>query len=276
VSPMLLPKLALILGVVALTLALRSYSHPVLQKLGAVGIMVSSYLAGFFLTGSKVAGAVAAASWLLLPWLDLVTRIRKLTLPLDKKLRQRAPPGAQVFPALPELTEEIEEHGFEHLTDSGWDWEEYQQFFRLFYKGDERLQAAVCLVDQQDIAFYYLSLSSRAKDGTIWTTWNYPFSYSLKLAPQWRVNRLRGDLSFFELYDGHRTFLSRNGVTPDLLEELDCERVQAEVQKDLRAQVAHNLATGVLLPAGESEVRYSWRGLLYLWVQFLRDLVRFT
>ena len=52
--------------------------------------------------------------------------------------------------------------------------------------------------------------------------------------------------------------------------------MQDEVQKDLRAQVAHNLAAGVLQPVGETEVRYSWRGLLFLWFQFLRDLVRFT
>ena len=87
------PNLALILGVFALTLALRSYRHPVLQKLGAVGIMATSFLTGYLLTGSRVVGAVAASSWLLLPWLDLLTRIRKLTLPLEKNLRHKTPPG---------------------------------------------------------------------------------------------------------------------------------------------------------------------------------------
>ncbi len=272
----MLPQFALLLGVLALTLALRSYSHPVLQKLGALGILATSYLTGWLLTGSHVVGAVAAGSWLFLPWLDLLTRIRKLTLPLEKNLRQKAPPGSGVFPALPELTEEVEENGFEHVKDAGWEWEDYQQFFRLFYKADERVQAAVCLVDQQDIAFYYLSLSSRGKDGAIWTTWNYPFSYSLKLAPQWRVNRMRGDVSFLELIESHRGFLQQHGITPEQLEEFDGESIQIAVQKDLRAQVAHNVSAGVLIPAGEQEVRYSWRGLVFLWLQFLRDLVRLT
>jgi hypothetical protein len=272
----MLPKLALIFGVLALTLALRTYRHPLLQRLGAVGVMATSYLTGHLLTGSWIVGVGCAAMWLLLPWLDLITRIRKLTLPREKNLRHRPPPGAQVFPVLSELTEEVEEIGFEHLTDAGWDWEDYQQFFRLFYKGDERAQAAVCLVDQQDIAFYYISISSRGTDGTIWTTWNYPFSYSLKLAPQWRVNRVKGDLSFFGLLESHRQFLTKHSVKAEQLAEVNAENVQSEVQKDLQAQVAHNLAAGVLQPVGETEVRYSWRGLLFLWVQFLRDLVRFT
>jgi hypothetical protein len=87
---------------------------------------------------------------------------------------------------------------------------------------------------------------------------------------------VRGDLSFLELYEEHREFLRRHGVTTEMLEELDPEQIEAEVQKDLRAQVAHNLATGVLRPVGESEVRYSWRGLIFLWLQFLRDFVRMT
>lgn len=270
------PKLMLVLGVLALTLALRTYQHPVLQKMSAVGLMATSFLTGLFLTGSRWVGGLCAASWLLLPWLDLITRIRKLTLPLDRHLRHRSPPSAQAFPALAELSEEIEEEGFEYVDDAGWDAEDYQQFFRLFYKEDERVQAAVCLVDQQEIAFYYLHLCSRAKDGTIWTTWNYPFSYSLRLVPQCHINRLPADFTFYELIESHRHLLHRHGVVRDALEEMDADRIPLEIQKDLREELAHNLATGVLVQAGDGGVRYSWRGLFYLWFQFLRDLVRIT
>jgi len=272
----MLSKFLLVLGIVALTLGLRSFRHPLLQKLAGAGLVATSFCTGYFVTGEWAVGVLCAASWLLLPWLDLLTRIRGLTLPLERNLRHRSPPGSQAFPALYELTEQIEEASFEHVDDSGWDWDEYQQFFRLFYKSDERLQAAVCLVDQQDIAFYYLALSSRAKDGTLWTTWNYPFSYSLKLAPQWRVNRLRGDLDFPHMLASHREFLQRNGVVLDKLELLAPEAMQQEIQKDLRAQIAHNIAAGVLVQDAAGQVRYSWRGLFFLWFQFLRDLVRLS
>ncbi len=272
----MLSDFLLILGVLALTLALRSFRHPVLQKLGALGIFATSFLLGWLFTGSWLVGLCLSASWLLLPWLDLLTRIRKLTLPLDRNLRHKAPPNSHSFPALGELTEEVEGEAFEHVDDSGWDWDEYQQFFRLFYKGDERMQAAICLVDQQDVAFYYLSISSRAKDGIIWTTWNYPFSYSLQLAPQWRVRRLRGDLSFLQLLENHRHYLHQHGIGIDQLEELDPGTIQEEIQKDLRTQISHNVATGVLTKESGGGVRYSWRGVFYLWIQFMRDLVRLS
>jgi hypothetical protein len=272
----MLSNLLLILGVAALSLALRSFPSVPLQKLGALGILATSFLIGWKLTGMWEVGAFCASSWLMLPWLEILTRIRRLTLPLEKNLRHKHPPNEELFPALDELTEEVEGERFVLVDDAGWDWQDYQQFFRLFYKEAERTQAAICLVDQQDVAFYYLSLSSRAKDGKIWTTWNYPFSYSLKLVPNWRVNRLRGDQSFLQLYESHRDFLRRNGVIVPDLEPLDPDCIQAEIQRDLRAQITHNLAVGVLKQDSSGAVRYSWRGLLFIWVQFLRDLVRLS
>ena len=271
----MLSHLLMIAAVAMLAAACRTYSHPALQKLGAIGILATSYLIGWFATGSAAVGAICGGSWLLLPWLEILTRIRKLRLPLEKNLRHRSPPSRDTFPALQELTEEIEEERYEYVEDAGWDWDDYQQYFRLFYMKEDRTQASICLIDQNNIAFYYLSISSRAKNGTIWTTWNYPFSYSLKLAPGWRVNRMRSDQSFLEMHESHRYWLRKNHVTLDGLEELDPDNIPQEIQRDLRAQVTHNLAQGVLKET-EGQIRYSWRGMLFIWVQFLRDLVRLS
>ncbi len=269
-------NLLLVLGVAALSLALRTFQSVLLQKLGAIGILATSFLIGWLFTGFWWIGLICASSWLMLPWLEILTRIRKLTLPVEKSLRHRHPPNTDVFPSLEALSDEVEDEKFARIDDAGWDWQDYTQFFRLFYKAEERTQAAICLVDQQNIAFYYLSLSSRAKDGKIWTTWNYPFSYSLKLVPNWRVNRLRGDQTFFELYESHRDFLRRNGVIVPDLEDVNPDDIQEEIQKDLRAQVQHNLTVGVLKRDDGGAVRYSWRGLLFIYLQFLRDLVRLS
>ena len=268
--------LMLILGVAVLSLALRSFYHPFLRKLGAFGVLCTSFVAGWKLSGYWQVGLFCASSWLLLPWLEILTRVRRLTLPLEKNLRHKTPPNSEVFPALDEITNEVEAEKFEHVDDAGWDWEDYAQFFRLFYKAGERTQTAICLIDQRDVAFFYLSVSSRAKDGTIWTTWNYPFSYSLKLVPQWRVNRLRGDQTFLQIYESHRQFLNQNRVRLDDLTELDPEMIQLEIQKDLRSQITHNIAAGVLKQNAAGEIRYSWRGMFFIWLQFLRDLVRLS
>jgi hypothetical protein len=268
--------LLLILGVAALSLSLRTFQSPLLQKLGALGILFTSFLFGQALTGSWVGGVLCAASWFMLPWVDLLTRIRKLSLPIERSLRHRSPPNSETFPALRELTDDVEEERFEHVDDVGWEWDEYQQFFRIFYKADERVHATICLIEQHDVAFYFLSLSSRAQDGTIWTTWNYPFSYSLKLVPQWRVNRVRSDQAFLQLLESHRHFLRQNGISTAMLADLTPEQIQEEIQKDLHAQISHNVAQGVLRHHESGEVRYSWWGLLYLWLQFLRDIVRLS
>lgn len=268
--------LLLILAVAILSAALRSFHHPFLRKLGAFGVLCTSFVAGWKLSGYWQAGVLLASLWLLLPWLEILTRVRRLKLPLEKNLRHKTPPNSEVFPALDEITEEVEAEKFEHVDDAGWDWDDYAQFFRIFYKADERTQTAICLIDQHDVAFFYLSISSRAKDGTIWTTWNYPFSYSLKLVPQWKVNRLRGDQTFLEIYESHRQFLRENRVLLEDLTELDPDTIQREIQKDQRTQITHNIAAGVLKQNAAGEICYSWRGMFFIWLQFLRDLVRLS
>jgi hypothetical protein len=189
-------------------------------------------------------------------------------------LRPKTPPSTSLFPALDEISREIENEGFAHVNDAGWDWEDYRQFFRLFYKTDDRAQATICLNEQHDLSFYYLRISSRAKDGIIWTTWNYPLSYGLKLTPQFRINRQRPDQTFWQLYHSHREFLRNHSVETTSLDPLDEERMQTDIENDLRDQIAHNVRAGVLKPAADDEVKYSWRGMIYLWCQFLLDLVR--
>ncbi|MEP7071109.1 MAG: hypothetical protein ABI839_01850 [Verrucomicrobiota bacterium] len=264
----------LTLGVAVFSIALRTYQTSVAQKTGALGILIASFLLLFFITGSVLWGAVGAISWLFLPWVEILTRIRSLRLPKEKRLRQKAPPSASLFPALEDISREIENEGFHHIEDAGWDWEDYRQFFRLYSKLEDRAQATICLNEQHDLSFYYLRISSRAKNGLIWTTWNYPLSYGLKVTPQFRINRQRADQNFFELYQSHRKFLRDHRVETAALCSLDDERIQHDIENDLRDQIAHNVSAGVLKPAEGEEVKYSWRGMIYLWCQFLLDLVR--
>lgn len=265
--------LFLTLGVAVLSVALRSFQTSFSQKAGALGILVATYLAIYFITDNWILGLAAAFAWLFLPWLEILTRIRALRLPKEKRLRPKSPPSSEIFPTLNDITREIENEGFVHVSDAGWDWEDYRQFFRLFYKEEDRAQATICLNEQHDLSFYYLRISSRVQ-GTIWTTWNYPLSYGLKLTPQFRINRQRPDQSFWQLYQSHREFLRKNSVAMEAIDPLDDERIQLEMENDLRDQIAHNLNKGVLKQTAGGDVKYSWRGMVYLWCQFLLDLVR--
>src|SRR5437764_10775952 len=254
----------LTLGVAMLSVALRSFQNSYSQKAGALGIIIASFIAIFFISGSWVLGLAAAVSWLFLPWLEILTRIRALRLPKEKQLRPKNAPSSDSFPALSEITREIEDEGFVQVGDAGWDLEDYRQFFRLFYKEEDRAQATICLNEQNDLSFYYLRISSRANDGIIWTTWNYPLSYGLKLTPQFRINRQRPDQSFWQLYQSHKEFLRQNQVETSVIDPMDEDRIQLEVENDLRDQIAHNIKKGVLKSTPDGEVKYSWRGMVYL------------
>ena len=148
-----------------------------------------------------------------------------------------------------EITREIEDEGFVHVGDAGWDWEDYRQFFRLFYREEDRAQAAICLNEQRDFSFYYLRISSRAKGGTVWTTWNDPgFPTGLKLTPLYSAlidNVLIR--SFWQLYQSHRDFLRRKRCEiPRQSIPLDEEQIETRNGERLRDQIAHNIHKGVL------------------------------
>jgi hypothetical protein len=261
-------------GLFVFSLALRTVDSVVLRKLSVLGFLGTSYLIGYFASGSWIVGLLFVSFWLVWPWYDLITRVRKISMPVERALRHKAPPHPEFFPALDDLTREIEGEGFEHMEDLGREWEEAQQFFRIFHKPDERTQAAICLVEQEQIAFYYLRIISRCADGTIYTTWNYAFSLNLKLAPEWRMNRESSDKTFLELLDSHRAFLERRGIDPADLQPSEPEQLVEQLQAEQRAQIAHNLTAGILHKSSDGAIRYTWRGLLFIWFQFLRDFVR--
>src|SRR6187431_2748116 len=111
-------NLMLILGVAVFSMALRTVHHPVPQKLGAFGVLVTSFLIGWLSTGYVLVGIFCASTWLLLPWLEILTRVRRLTLPTEKKLRHKHPPNDEEFPALDGLTDEIEGENFQRMDDT--------------------------------------------------------------------------------------------------------------------------------------------------------------
>src|SRR3989442_3414968 len=98
---MLFP-LFLTLGVALLSVGLRSFQNSYSQKAGALGILVASFLAIYFITGSWVLGLTAAESWLFLPWLEILTRIRALRLPQDKQPRPKSTSSFGNFTSLSE------------------------------------------------------------------------------------------------------------------------------------------------------------------------------
>jgi len=272
----MISHLMLVLGVAVLSAALRSLRQPVLFRLGTLGILATSFLAGWLLGDSVWLGAALAASWLFLPWLEILTRVRRLRLPIERTLAPRRPPNRDAFPNFAELTAEVEALGFEQLEDIGWEYEDQRNFYRVFQDSTQRLQVSICLTEQTDFAFYYLTLISRTRDGRVLMTWNYPFSYGLKWQPLLAINRHAGPPGFAGMLASHVKFLAVQRVAPAELLEQSPEETLATMQSEMRSQIIHYIDAGLITRDGEKFIRYTVRGMFYLWFQFLRDLVRLS
>lgn len=272
----MISDLMLVVGVGVLSAALRSFRQAFLFRLGTLGLVATSFLAGWLLGGSLILGVFFAAMWFLLPWLEILTRIRRLRLPLDRRLTPSTPPTRAVFPQFSELSDEMEAAGFVFVEDTAWSHEATRQFFRVFQNAASRTIAAICFVEQNEFAFYYITFTSRTADGRTFLTWNYPFSFGLRLPPAYALNRVDGEKPIPDLVTLHETFLAAHGIARPDLRDVPPDEVTADMQRELRAQLDHNLACGLLVKDGPEMIRYSVRGMFFLWFQFLRDFVRLS
>lgn len=269
----------IIAGIILAGWGLRSWGHPIPRKTGALLYLVASYVAGWRLTGSHAGGAMAVASWFLLPWLEIILRVRRMRLPIEKRISHRFPPPRDEFPQLRELTEELEAEGFEKVDDAGWDWDEVRHFVRVFYHAPSRTQAVIHLSRQRRLSVVYVSLTSRTTESAgnlTLTTWNYPFSSTMRQAPKHLLHGAPDVQSFPELIAEHNAFLSIWAVNESDLLDMDVGGLTGLLEEDLRMQIEYNLASGILQKAGPGTIRYSWRGCFYLWRQFVKDMVKFA
>ena len=105
-------ELMLFVGFVVLTAAFFSFPRPVFRRMGILSLGVTTFAAGYLATGNLWVGAACVSAVLLLPWVEILLRVRKLRLPLRKQLRQSTPPSREMFPSLGDLSDDVEAAGF--------------------------------------------------------------------------------------------------------------------------------------------------------------------
>lgn len=261
-------------GTVVFAFACRTCRNRYLFKLGSLALLTATYMAGYFLTGSHIAGACGIALWFMLPWLEIVAHIRHIRFPLKSEIRSSFPPSREIYPTLEPLSREVEAEGFVKVDDAGLVWDEADHFMRLFYHAESRTQITLALAQQEGLAFSYVSVTSRTSRDVTYTTTNYPYPQTMQCAPQLRVHRYYKADSIAELLSEHNEFLHSQGLeTSDLL-SLDTEQLPSYIEHDMNVQIDHNLHVGMIEVIEEGYFRYSWRGCFYLWYEMVKDMVR--
>lgn len=265
----------IVIGLLLFAVGLRSARSNVLRKLGALAFLLTSFFLLYFITGKIWGGVIGIVLWFFLPWIELLTRVRRMRLPFNNRLSHREVPNPSFFPNAIEAAVGMEEAGFEHVTDCGWQWSGMQQFFRLFWHPEERAVAAVCLCEQSDVAFAFISITSTDADGRIWRTTNFPFAPTLQCPPNVQWNHVPCERScFHQILADHRKYLDRANVRMDQLRMPDPDEIDQSIEQEMRKQVDHNLAAGIIELTGDGKFRYSNRGLIFLWGQFIKDMIR--
>jgi len=268
-------ELLIVFGVIALSLALRTLRLRVLRKVGAGGFLVATFLAFYFAAGSVAAGFGGVALWFLVPWLELLTRVRRLRLPVEMRLEDSRPPNRDRFPDLGGLTAEIEEEGFEHVADKTWEWAGTAQFHRIFHRSEERFQAVITLTEQRGVAWASMTVTSRNPLGLVYHTTNLPFSSPMKLEPSVFLRQAPEAERFDDLLEEHRSWMGELALEAKDLVETAPEELPALMEVETGRQIRHNLEAGLIrLAEGTGAFRYSWRGLFFLYFRLVRDMMR--
>ncbi|MBK1832450.1 hypothetical protein [Roseibacillus ishigakijimensis] len=267
----LLIVVALILFAIAFRACRRNWS----RKLGSFFFLAATFCAFYFLSNRWWVGLLGVAGLFLLPWIELLTRIRKMRLPRENRLQSLSAPSDELFPNASRALDEMCDAHFEHVGDAAWNWAGMKQFFRLHWNPEERATAAVCLCEQERITFAFVSITSRGEDGQIYRTTNFPFSTTLKEPPEFHWNHVPCERCCFHyMLADHQRFLERMKVPRAQLVMPDPDEMVSEIEEEMRHQIEYNLARNYLEPVGEGEFRYSWKGLFFLWWQFAKDMVR--
>jgi len=269
-------EISIVIGLVILTLACRTYDHPAIRRLAGVFLLAASFMAAYFLGGRNIyIGCVGILFWFLLPWVEILTRIRTMRLPVERDLDYRRAPNTHQFPELPDITHAIENEGFEQVEDLGWSWDGMEQFIRILHREEDRLQAAIFFTEQEGMAFAHTALITRTDAGDHLLSWNYPFSYTMKLPPRMRLNRVASG-EFDSLLQSHLAFVDEAGIDLGNRTLSDGDELTKNMRDDMRLQLAHNRSEGILRYADSDEatVRYTVKGFFFLWFQIIKDMLR--
>lgn len=264
----------IVLGLLFIAVALRTSRRFWVRKIGALTLLAASSLAFYFLTGSLLGALLGLIVWLFLPWVELLTRVRSLSFPLEHRLHGQVVPNHAFFPNAAITIETMEREMFRHQMDCSWNWLGTVQHHRLFVQADARAVATLCLCEKCDVVFAFVVITSMAENGHIYRTSNFPFAPQLKSPRSLHWNHLPcSKLCFKQIWQHHREFLQAHGVS-ESLQAHDPDHLDLWVESQMEAMVEYNLEQGIIDLRQDGHFAYTFRGMLFLWGQFIKDMIR--
>ena len=263
----------LVAGVVVLGMALRSIHSPILSRLGLLCYPLAAYLLGYFVLGTVWWGVLLTVTVILVPIVRVVINAFSVCVQSNLELISCPPPPPIDFPDLENITEQIEKAGFEYVSDIGSIPESgFRIFYRTFLDSSARVQANICLIEQENISFFYVTFCSRLSGGRRVLTWNYPFPYELEFSPQTLVKRTTNE-SVPEQLNLHKKILEDNAQ--DGVASIGRTSLAGDISDAFSEQIHYNLSAGILkrIAGDDGNMRYTLRGFFFLVRQFIKSFI---
>jgi len=240
-------------------------------------VWIATAAGAYVLTNSLILAVTMLMAGVFLPAWEIVFVLRQLRVPRHRGLVDAHAPH-EAARELDEIGAELRESGFEQLDECRLNPSDHEQYYRIFDRGDGRVQATIGYIAQGAVGFHFLAFGSQSPDGRRWVTWDYPLTYGLSMPPNFALYRALQCESVADLYQSHLEFLAINGLKDsDLVAgEKTPQAARARLEQALNQQIEHNISRGYLEPASKSSTdnfSYSWRGTLYVAGQILRDLL---
>ncbi len=272
--PSWLSELLVLAALLVLAIACFRTSSLFVRRTGVWIIFGMIGLAIWFWTGLWYLVVLGLASWFIIPVAQAAMTARKLRFSLQRKLT----PGsldADEFPEIHPVSNDLRDLGFVRDSDQWLKPSPLDQGFRIFHHTDENISAALAVVRQGPVSLSYLIFATKTQTGEYWITWDYPLAYGLKMPPHFKVHRCLEAETVQELAEQHREFLKINEVdtTPS---DSNTEVAQPFFDQLFKDTMSYNLSVGVLQQENpeEENIRYSWRGTLFIAWQVLVEVVR--
>jgi hypothetical protein len=265
-------KLLISAGLLALSWSFLRAQSQGMRRVGVWLLALSLGLLIWLWTGSLAMGMLGWVLWFALPVVQAGMASRRLRFSLDRQLVEGTLLPEE-FPDLSGASRELRDFHFQGEGDFWLRPSPQEQAYRIFYHPDDRMIAALAHIIQGPMQVRYLILVTEDADGNVWITWDYPFAYGFKLPPHFKVYRCNGTETISELIDQHREFLSINEVKPKEASG-ESASIKEAMEKIFSSTMTYNIQVGMLEPSGgDEELRYSWKGTLYIAGQVLREVV---
>jgi len=260
------------IALLSLAFGLRSASSRLAQKLGALVMIAALAQLGWVLSGHW-AGAVgmllicAAVPLVFIYWQQRGQTYAMQPCPLPAGHQS----DATFYPHASQYLQQLEQLEFEPISEGGWRWLESCESHRLMWNPECDTIASVCLCEQGQIAFSYVTFYSERQDGTLIQTTNYPFSSKLRLPAKvhrWHVPCEEKEMA--EILRRHQQKLVHTHHRPT---QQDPDTFLAQLRQQLSEQAQYNAESG-LITTQDDQFSYSSMGILYLWAQAVKDFIR--